>query len=59
MYIAVSVMCIFLMVLCVGLLYVIVACADPEGDRGSGDSGPPEKGFPSNTGQDPLKNHKV
>ena len=36
------------------------SCADPEGGRGSG---PPEKsqniGFLSNTGQDPLKNHKA
>ena len=39
---------------------MIVACADPEGDRGSEDSGPsPEIGFPCNTGPDPLKNHKV
>ena len=54
--IAVSVMCILLMVQSVGLLCVIVEFADPEGGRGSG---PPEIGFPSNNGPDPLKNHEA
>ena len=40
----------------VGLLCVIVEFAYPEGGRGSG---PPEIGFPSNNGPDPLKNHEA
>ena len=32
--------------------------ADPEGGGGRG-SGPPEIGFPSNNGPDPLKNHEA
>ena len=32
--------------------------ADPEGGGGKG-SGPPEIGFPSNNGPDPLKNHEA
>ena len=35
-------------------------CADPEGDRGPGPPGKSQNiGFLSNTGPDPLKNHKA
>ena len=57
--IAVSVMCIFLMVQGVGLHCVIVGFADPEGGGGAGGPDPPEIGFPSNNGPDPLKNYEA